>query len=88
MPKIKSSRNNWSTREASGSLGHIKYKKSEEAKERSKKNKKNAAKKILHHRLGTCGYKTTIPKWYEAEAAMRSEWITPATDGWSKRTTS
>jgi hypothetical protein len=42
-------------------------------RERSAENEKNVAKKILHHKLGTCGYKTDIPNWDEVEVTMRAE---------------
>jgi hypothetical protein len=57
----------------------VEYKESEEAKQRSAKNKENAAKKIYHHKLGTGGYKTGMPKWDLAEAGICAEGITPAT---------
>jgi hypothetical protein len=64
----------------------VEYKESEEAKQRSKKNNENAAKEIYHHKMGTGGYKTAEPKWDQAEAAMRAQGITPATQNWSRRT--
>ena len=63
----------------------LEYKESEEAKQRSAKNKQNASNKKYHHKLGTGGYKTAMPKWDKPEAGMRAAGITPATDGWPLR---
>ena len=46
------------------------YKKSSTAQSRSAINKINAGKKKYHHRLGTGGYKTAIPKWEAFEAGL------------------
>ena len=59
----------------------VAYKESSVAKERSEKNKKNAQKKKYHHKLGTGGYKSAVPKWEAMEAEMRGRGITPGTDG-------
>ena len=63
----------------------VAYKASSVAKERSEKNKKNAQKKKYHHKLGTGGYKTAVPKWEAIEAYLRKRGITPGTNGWPER---
>ena len=63
------------------------YKKSSMAVDRSFINKKNAAKKIYHHHLRTCGYTTAIPKWLAFEEELLAKGITPRTmvrPEWSK----
>ena len=61
------------------------YKESSIAEERSKINKKNAKKKKYHHQIGTCGYKSVVPKWEAMEAEMRGRGFIPGTDGWPER---
>ena len=61
------------------------YKKSTIAKKRSAKNKENAAKKKYHHTMGTGGYRTSVPKWEEAEKDLRAQGLTPATEDWPIR---
>ena len=63
----------------------VAYKESEKAKARSAKNKINAAKKKYHHKLGTGGYKSAIPKWEKMEADLRARGITPGNDAWPER---
>ena len=61
------------------------YKKSSIAVSRSAINKINAGKKQYHHRLGTGGYKTAIPKWEALEAGLLAKGITPQTADWPER---
>jgi len=63
----------------------IEYKTSAAAKEKSAKNQINAKKKKYHHKLGTGGYKSAIPKWDALENKMLAEGITPVTFKWPKR---
>ena len=63
----------------------VKYKQSSEAKQRSEKGKINAQKKKYHHKLGTGGYKTAVPKWEAIEADLRKREITPGTNVWPER---
>src|SRR3954471_23024974 len=35
--------------------------------------------------MGTCGYRTSVPKWEEAEKALRAQGLTPATKDWPIR---
>ena len=65
----------------------VKYKESSVAKERSGKNKENSKKKKYHHKLGTDGYKSAVPKWEAMEADLRARGITPGTDTWPERST-
>ena len=61
------------------------YKKSATAVARSDINKANAAKKKYHHRLGTGGYRSAIPKWLAAEARLLAKGIPPQTLHWPER---
>ena len=61
------------------------YKKSSTAMARSAINRINAGKKEYHHRLGTGGYKTAIPKWLAFEAELIAKGITPQTATWPER---
>ena len=61
------------------------YKKSSTAQSRSAINKINAGKKKYHHRLGTGGYKTAIPKWEAFEAGLIVRGIIPQTADWPLR---
>ena len=63
----------------------VAYKESEKAKARSAKNKINAVKKKYHHKLGTGGYKSAIPKWEKMEADLTASGITPGNDAWPER---
>ena len=65
----------------------MKYKKSEDATEKSTQNKTNAAKKKYHHRLGTGGYVTAMPKWEKKEEALIAKGIIPEPirDEWEQR---
>ena len=60
-------------------------KKSSTAVSRSAINKINAGKKQYHHRLGTGGYKTAVPKWEAFEAGLLAKGITPQTMDWPER---
>ena len=62
----------------------VTYKKSSTVVARSGINKINAGKKIYHHRLGTGGYKTAIPKWLAFEAELIAKGITPQTATWPR----
>ena len=53
------------------------YKKSAAAVARSEKNKENAKKKVYHHRLGTCDYRSAIPNWLACEDRLMSKEIGP-----------
>ena len=61
------------------------YKNSSTAVARSVVNKRNAGKKKYHHRLGTGGYKSAIPKWLAFEAELVAKGITPQTLNWPER---
>ena len=63
----------------------VAYKKSSTAVARSAINKINAGKKQYHHRLGTGGYKTAIPKWESFEAGLIARGIIPQTADWPLR---
>ena len=61
------------------------YRKSAVAVARSTQNKLNAQKKKYHHRLGSGGYKTALPKWEAYENELRKKGIIPQTDDWPDR---
>ena len=63
----------------------VQYKQSPQAIARSKINRDNAKAKKYHHRLGTGGYVSAVPKWEAMEDAFRAKGITPGTDGWPER---
>ena len=86
-------KNNKQAPEFTGALEKIKhdwpafvaYKESCSAGARSTINKANDAKKTYHHRLGTGGYKTAVPKWEAFEAELLANGITPQTAYWPER---
>jgi hypothetical protein len=41
----------------------VRYKTSEEGEEQVRRNQENARKKAYHHKMGSGGYRTAIPKW-------------------------
>ena len=49
--------------------------------------RKNAAKKKYHHKLGTGGYATAMPKWHKIEEALLAKGIIqePIRDEWEQR---
>jgi hypothetical protein len=57
----------------------LEYKESTLALERSRKNKANAAKKIYHHKMGSGGYKTSVPEWDKKDATLIAQGVIPAT---------
>jgi hypothetical protein len=63
----------------------VAYKKSAVSVARSTQNKLNAKKKKYHHRLGSGGYKTALPKWEAYENELRERGIRPQTDDWPDR---
>src|SRR4051812_21385759 len=60
----------------------VQYKKSDKAKAKSAKNALNDAQKKYHHKMGTGGYKSAVPKWRTMENKMSARGVTPCTDGW------
>jgi hypothetical protein len=63
----------------------VEYKTLAEARARLEKNKKMLQKKQYHDKLGPDGYRTTAPKWEQAEATMIEQGITPAIVDWPIR---
>lgn len=61
------------------------YKTGEKGQGRIAKNKANAFKKKYFHRLGSGGYKKTVPKWQKMEDALARRGIVPATVDWPER---
>src|SRR3954469_3747808 len=55
----------------------VQYKQSDKAKAKSAQNALNAANKKYHHKMGTGGYKSAIPKWETMEKDMRARGFTP-----------
>ena len=60
------------------------HKTSEKSKKMSETNKKNAAKKKLHHRMGSGGYLKARPSWDKAEQDLLDRGIIPETWNWSE----
>jgi len=65
----------------------VQYKTSEEDEERAIRNQENASKKTYHHHMGSCGYKSVVPKWDQMEQEMLARGVTPKTiaKNWSER---
>ena len=42
-------------------------------------------KKKYYYKMGTGGYKSSVPKWDQVEATMLAQGITPATLEWPTR---
>ena len=61
------------------------YKQSTEGVKRSAKNVANAARKIYHHTMGSCGYRVAVPKFEKLEADLREKGIIPGTHDFRKR---
>src|SRR3954466_11963525 len=59
----------------------VQYKQSDKAKPKSAKNALHAAQKKYHHKMGTCGYKSAVPRWETMEKEMRARGVTPGTNG-------
>jgi hypothetical protein len=41
----------------------VRYKTSEEGEERVRRSQQNARQKVYHHKIGSGGYRSAIPKW-------------------------
>ena len=48
-------------------------------------NKANASNKKYHHKLGTGGYKTAVPKWDQSKANLLAAGVNPVTASWPDR---
>ena len=64
----------------------LEYKTSEEGATASARNAGNAANKKYSHKMGSGGYKGSIPKWEKMEEDLYARGITPATHDWPTRT--
>jgi hypothetical protein len=60
----------------------IAYKTSEEGAEVSRRNQQNAQKKEYHHKTGSGGYRTGIPKWEKMEEELLAKGIAPKSLDW------
>ena len=63
----------------------VAHKTSEKSKKMSATNKQNAAKKKLHHRMGSGGYLVARPKWSKTENDLVHKGIEPETINWPDR---
>ena len=65
----------------------VQYKTSQESEERVMRNHQNARQKQYHHRMGSGGYKSAIPKWQNLEAEITAKGIIPKTieKNWPQR---
>ena len=55
----------------------VRYKTSEKGEERVRRNQQNARQKRYHHRIGSGGYRSAIPRWESIEVDMFSKGIPP-----------
>jgi len=55
----------------------VEFKNSKEGHTGMIKNQENAKQKQYHHHLGSCGYRTTIPKWQKLEQEILDRGIKP-----------
>ena len=55
----------------------VRYKTSEEGEERVRRKQQNARQKVYHHKMGSGGYKSAIPKWQRMEEDLLVKGINP-----------
>jgi hypothetical protein len=60
----------------------VRYKTSEECEERMRRNQHNARQKVYHHKMGSGGYRSAIPKWQRMEADLLAKGIHPFSLEW------
>jgi hypothetical protein len=63
----------------------VRYKTSEEGEERVRRNQQNARQKVYHHKTGSGGYRSVIPKWQRREADLLAKGIHPFSLEWPER---
>ena len=65
----------------------VEYKTSQDSEERVMRNRQNARQKQYHHRMGSGGYRSAIPKWQNLEAEITAKGIIPETieKNWPQR---
>ena len=63
----------------------VRYKTSEEGVEWVRRNQQNARQKRYHHRIGSGGYRSDIPKWQRMEADVLAKGIPPFSIDWPER---
>jgi hypothetical protein len=63
----------------------VRYKTSEEGEERVRRNQENASKRVYHHKTGSSGYNTAIPKSKRLEEDLVAKGIRPFSLDWPER---
>ena len=63
----------------------VRYKTSEEGEARVRRNQENARQKLYHHRMGSGGYRSAIPRWERIEADLLAKGIPPFSIDWPER---
>jgi hypothetical protein len=63
----------------------VRYKTSEEGEERVRRNQENVRKKAYHHKTGSGGYRTTIPKWEKMEQDLVAKGVNLFSLNWLER---
>ena len=60
----------------------VRYKTSEDGEERLGRNQQNARQKVYHHKTGSDGYRSAIPKWQRMKADLLAKGIHPFSLEW------
>ena len=63
----------------------VQYKTSEEGEERVRRNQQNARQMRYHHKIGSGGYRSAIPRWERIEADLLAKGIPPFSIDWPER---
>jgi hypothetical protein len=63
----------------------VRYKTLEEGEEWVRRNQQNARQKVYHHKMGSGGYRSAIPKWQRMEANLLVKGIHPFSFEWPER---
>jgi hypothetical protein len=64
----------------------VRFKTSEEGQEQARRMQENAQHKTYHHRMGSGGYPTAIPKWEKAKQELIDTVLEPESVDWPKCT--
>ena len=60
----------------------VRYKTSKEGEKQVRRNQQNARQKVYHHKMGSGGYRSVIPKWQRMEANLLAKGIHPFSLKW------
>ena len=63
----------------------VRYKTSQEGEERVRRNQQNARQMVYHHKTGSGGHRSAIPKWQRMEADLLAKGIHPFSIDWPER---